>query len=137
MYLTRLVYVSRVCAGFNVSDIEGILAAAKEYNAKQCITGMLCFTPEYFLQCLEGGRANVNKLYQRILLDERHSDILLLDYQEIKERDFPEWSMGYIPNNKITNEINLKYSGGRDFNPYEMRGESCTAMMKALANSSR
>tara|TARA_Y100001951_G_scaffold21856_1_gene16832 strand:+ start:3806 stop:4006 length:201 start_codon:yes stop_codon:yes gene_type:complete len=47
----------------------------------------------YFLQCLEGSRSNVNKIYHRILNDKRHRDPIILDYQEIEARDFSAWEM--------------------------------------------
>lgn len=132
MFLTRLVYTSTITKDFSAEDIEKILLTARENNTSNSVTGMLCFNSKYFLQCLEGGRSNVNKTYHKILNDKRHSDIIMLDYKEICMRDFDEWAMGYIPESKLTRPVNIKYSGTPNFNPYEMLGESAYKMMLSL-----
>ena len=132
MFLVRLVYASRVSGNFKQGDIESILAAARRNNSKSCVTGLLCFNQEFFLQCLEGSRSQVNKTYHNILNDPRHSDIVMLDYKEINQRDFSEWHMGYVPTSSLTHDINTRFSGTEHFDPYEMSGESARQMMVAL-----
>ncbi|MFY8273894.1 BLUF domain-containing protein [Pseudoalteromonas sp. SSDWG2] len=134
MYLIRLIYASRVQDNFNTDDVAQILEASRKNNRKADITGLLCFNHKYFLQCLEGSRARVNSLYQRILHDQRHQDILLLSYGEVAERHFSNWSMGYIPETAITRDVALRFSGKGEFNPYEMTGPSAHAMMVELAH---
>ncbi len=135
MFLVRLVYVSEVTEGFGDDDIKQILEVARIKNSEAGVTGMLCFHRNYFLQCLEGGRKEVNSIYQRILRDNRHSNILLLDYQEIQEREFTNWTMGYMPESSLTSSINMRFSGTPEFTPYEMAGESCHRMMVQLRDS--
>ncbi|WP_440903029.1 BLUF domain-containing protein [Catenovulum sp. SX2] len=132
MFLTRLVYTSTITDSFSPSDIELILEAARKNNGKRNVTGMLCFSRKYFLQCLEGSRTQVNQIYQKILNDPRHTNIVLLDYQQISHREFSEWSMSYIPESSLTSALSLKYSGASTFNPYEMSGESAHEMMLLL-----
>ncbi len=134
MFLVRLIYVSEVVNAFDESDVQQILAAARKNNDKLGVTGMLCFHNHYFLQCLEGARSEVNKIYQEILKDPRHFNIVLLEYKEIAAREFDAWSMGYVPESKLIKKINLKYSGNDIFSPYEMLGESCHKMMIELKN---
>ena len=69
MFLTRLVYTSKISDVFESSDIENILVTARRENERNNITGMLCFNRKYFLQCLEGSREDVNQTYHRILND--------------------------------------------------------------------
>lgn len=135
MYLVRLVYVSTISEGFSSNDIEDILEIARTKNKAKNITGLLCFSRNIFLQCLEGSRSNVNEAYHRILNDPRHMKIIMLDYKEIIEREFGEWSMGYIPESCLTAPVNLKYSGNDLFNPYEMSGESTQRLMVELKNT--
>jgi len=135
MYLTRLVYTSTISGDFKSDDIEVILEEARHHNNKANVTGMLCFNRKYFLQCLEGSRSAVNKTYHKILNDKRHSNIIMLDYKEIDFREFSNWSMGYLPESSLTEPINLKYSGNRDFSPYDMTGDSAHLMMLALKDS--
>ena len=65
------------------------------------VTGLLCFNTTHFLQCLEGSRSAVNATYHRILNDTRHKNIIMLNYCEIFEREFENWSMGYIPYSRL------------------------------------
>ncbi|MDP2636511.1 MULTISPECIES: BLUF domain-containing protein [unclassified Pseudoalteromonas] len=132
MFLTRLIYASRITESFSNSSIEHIIRKASEDNVKNHITGMLCFNSNYFLQCLEGARTQVNQTYKRILNDERHTDITLLYYDEIAVRDFADWSMGYVPSSSLSSSINLKFSGCTDFNPYKISGDGAFKMMLEL-----
>ncbi|MEC8428022.1 MAG: BLUF domain-containing protein [Pseudomonadota bacterium] len=132
MFLVRLVYTSEVVRPIADSEIERILLAARANNQNLGLTGMLCFHRKYFLQCLEGSRTQVNKMYRTILKDERHTNIVLLDYQEIVAREFDSWTMGYMPESTLTEAINMKFSGTKEFTPYEMLGESCHQMMIEL-----
>lgn len=135
MYLVRLVYTSTIVDGFSSSEIESILESARRNNLKSSVTGLLCFDRNLFLQCLEGSRTAVNKIYHQILNDPRHSNIIMLDYKEIIEREFSEWNMGYIPQSSLTKPINLQFSGTPQFSPYEMSGESAHQLMLALKNT--
>lgn len=132
MYLVRLIYKSKVREGFDPKDIETILNKARVNNAKKNVTGLLCFNKKHFLQCLEGSRKVVNDVYHKILNDERHSDIILLNYSEIEEREFDEWSMAYMPQSSLTSPLNLKYSGTPNVDPYEISGESAYRLICAL-----
>jgi hypothetical protein len=96
---------------------------------------MLCFSNEYFLQCLEGSRTAVNNTYQQILNDKRHHNVIMLNYTQIPEREFETWSMGYVPQSQLTELLNLKYSGNIDFNPFKMSGESAHLLILTLKTS--
>ncbi len=135
MYLVRLVYVSAISEDFEPDDLNQILESAKKHNRKNHVTGLLGFNRKIFLQCLEGSRARVNETYHRILKDPRHDKIIMLDYKEIVEREFDDWSMGFIPESSMTSMVNLRFSGDDTFNPYDMSGESAHRLMVALKDS--
>jgi hypothetical protein len=132
MFLVRLIYTSKTNDDFGPEDIGNILEKARINNAKKDVTGLLCFNNKFFLQCLEGSRTAVNETYHDILNDKRHSDIIMLSYTEVIEREFEQWSMGYMPESSLTKPLNLKYSGTAHFDPYEMSGESAHRLMLAL-----
>lgn len=135
MHLIRLLYASKISSRFTGdNDIEHILSCSKENNPVINISGILCYSNDYFLQCLEGSRINVNLLYHKILLDQRHTEPAILKYDEIHQRDFTEWGMAYLPPKKITGDIIMRYSGEKRFNPYQMSGESCYQLLKELSN---
>jgi len=133
MFLVRLVYASTINPGITPTDIEGLLNKAKSHNASVDVTGLLLFNQNYFLQCLEGSRSRVNAIYHQILNDHRHSKIILLDYREVSEREFGEWSMGYIPEIALTTPVNLKYSSSKSFDPYNMSGPSAHKLLVHLS----
>ena len=51
---------------------------------------------------------------------------------EVDEREFNDWSMGYIPPAKFSEAFVTKFSGEKDFNPYNMNGDRCHKLLKAL-----
>ena len=133
MHLVRLIYASTKTPSFKPSDIEDILESARKFNTQNDVTGMLCFNRNFFLQCIEGGRTAVNMTYQKILKDPRHDHVVILGYEEIIYRDFNQWSMAYVPEQMVTDDINLRYSKSKTFDPYSMNGESATLMMLEMS----
>jgi hypothetical protein len=130
--LVRLLYASRaVDAG--PEAIESILAQSREFNPANGITGVLCYGNGVFLQCLEGGRVEVNELYRRIVGDARHRDVTLLQYDEILERRFGGWSMGQVNLSKSNQAQLLKYSERLELDPYALSGKVSLALLEDLA----
>ncbi len=66
------------CGGRPATSWSRILRKSKANNPALGITGVLCFSEGIFLQVLEGGRSAVNRLYNRIAADPRHTDVELL-----------------------------------------------------------
>jgi hypothetical protein len=94
--MIRLIYVSQARRDLTEADLENILASARRHNTPLNITGILISHPNGFMQCLEGERAGVEKVYAAILCDPRHSNIKTLSYDEIDQRLFPEWAMAHV-----------------------------------------
>jgi len=107
----RLIYFSHASKGTSLQDVQEILETARKFNADAGITGKLCFATQYFLQVIEGPRLEINRLYNRILRDERHQDLVLIGYEETNERLFAGWEMDYAP---MTDEINQLISSEDD-----------------------
>lgn len=133
MYLVRLIYASRAAEGFGVEDINDILEVSRVKNAKAGLTGLLCFDSHNFLQCLEGARSEVNHIYHRILMDDRHTSPLLLQYGETHEREFDEWEMAYVGLVPENQRKLLKFGARGDFNPFAMSGDSAFAFLRSIA----
>ncbi|MBU2972323.1 BLUF domain-containing protein [Pseudoalteromonas sp. C2R02] len=129
MFLVRIVYASTISDDFQAEDIDNILQKSRINNAKKHVTGLLCFNRNFFLQCLEGSRTEVNKIYHRILNDPRHNNITLLNYEDITEREFSNWDMAYLPISDVISPLIIRYSGTKEFNPYKMSGESSHRLM--------
>jgi Sensors of blue-light using FAD len=93
---------------------------------------VLCFSEGIFLQVLEGGRSAVNKLYNRIASDPRHSDVELLCYEEIGERRFAGWSMGQVNMSRLNPGLLLKYSERATLDPFTVSGQVSMALFHEL-----
>lgn len=96
MDLVRLIYTSTITEQFEVDDIARILKVAQVKNKALNVTGLLSFNRQFFLQCLEGTRQDVNQIYHKIATDPRHKKPEIIDYQEIPHREFDSWNMGYL-----------------------------------------
>ena len=135
MFPVRLIYASTVADCCDPEDIEHILEVAREHNPARDITGMLCFTTDYFLQCLEGPRTAVNHLYQMILADRHHEEVVLLEYSEITGRMFEDWSMAYLAPPGLDQSLLRTYFREGVFNPYALDSASSYALIKDLGDS--
>ena len=93
---------------------------------------MLPTIPAELRSSLEGGRAPVNRLYNRIAADPRHTDVLLLTYEEIAERRFAGWSMGQVHMSRLNPAMLLKYSETATLDPYAVSGAATAALFEEM-----
>ncbi len=132
MSLVRLIYASRFSARLSADQLRSILRQSRENNPKNCITGVLCYGPGLFLQCLEGPRLAVNVLYGKIVNDSRNKEVTLLEYAEIDERAFEKWSMAYARADDLTESLILKFSPLRSFDPFAMSSKQALGFVREL-----
>ncbi len=130
--LVRLMYASRAVPAVDQEELLAILKKSKTNNHKSGVTGALCFSEGIFLQVLEGGRNAVNQLYNRIACDARHTDVVLLNYDEIEERRFSGWSMGQVNMHRMNPALLLKYSECSRLDPYCVSGKVSMALFEEL-----
>ncbi|MGS5088616.1 BLUF domain-containing protein [Hydrogenophaga sp. A37] len=130
--LVRLLYVSRAIDKDCAKTIESVLETSRAHNMGNGITGVLCYGGGIFLQAIEGGRSAVNTLYNHIAADQRHTDVVLLHYEEISERRFGGWTMGQVNLSKLNTSIVLKYSERPEFDPYGVSGKVSLALLEEL-----
>ena len=133
MNLVRLIYASRFTEHVGPNDIQAILSVSRENNQKNDITGVLCYDPNFFLQCLEGDRKNVSILYNAIVHDHRHKDVVILEFSEIESRVYENWSMAYVRLDELTTPILEKYETDSVFDPYHMKSEKVLDFIKEIA----
>lgn len=94
MPFTQLIYVSDLVQR-NEAELGSIVEAAVRHNRKDQITGMLLYSEGNFLQVLEGPKEAVHATYRRISKDKRHQNLMLIAEEEVAQRQFADWSMGY------------------------------------------
>jgi hypothetical protein len=130
--LVRLLYASRATAAVTQEIIESILQSSRRHNPELGITGVLCHGGDVYMQVLEGGRAAVNEIYNKIVRDERHREVMLLYYVEVSERHFAGWTMGQVNLAKVNPSTLLKYSDRPVLDPFATSGRASMALLEEL-----
>lgn len=131
--LVRLIYASRVSSAVSAEEIREILDSSQRNNPGKGLTGLLCFNANIFVQALEGPRGEVNALYNRLVADSRHKDVMLLDFAEISMRSYSSWSMGWAGAQQVNRELFLKYSASDRFDPFSMSAEQISGLLLELS----
>jgi hypothetical protein len=95
--LEHLIYASVAASPFGAPQLAELLQKSRTSNERLGLTGMLlhCDRDGSFFQVLEGEPAATEQLFQKILLDKRHSHVTLIIREPIVERSFADWSMGF------------------------------------------
>ncbi|HSH74350.1 MAG TPA: BLUF domain-containing protein [Longimicrobiales bacterium] len=132
--LVRLLYASRAVDPIDAKMLEAILEQSRAYNKAHGITGVLCAYEDGngFLQVLEGARDEINRLYNSIVRDTRHQDVVLLSYEEIGERRFANWRMGRIDLACVNPSTLLRYSERAVLDPTTLSAKSALALLEEL-----
>jgi hypothetical protein len=130
--LVRLLYASRSAAPLTASLVDSLLEKSRANNPRQGITGILCFSEDLFIQVLEGGRDEVCELFNAIVRDDRHRNVRILIYEEIRERRFGGWTMGQVNIAKVNASLLLKYSEKAALNPFAGSGRASLKLLDEL-----
>jgi hypothetical protein len=130
--LVRLLYASQAVGVVDATTINAILQQSRRCNPASGITGVLCHSERLYLQLVEGGREQINRLYARILGDTRHTGVTLLHYEEISERRYAGWTMGQTNLDKLNSGTLLRYSALPEFDPFVLSGKSSLALVDEL-----
>ena len=135
--LVRLLYASRATNDLDDRVIDSILEESRANNLDRGITGVLCVdqTNKVFLQVLEGSRDAVNSLYRGLISDPRHTDVMLLDFAEIAERNFSSWRMGSVDLVKVNLSTILRFSEAPALDPFKMPGAAALSLIEELTNT--
>jgi hypothetical protein len=91
----QLAYVSTASKPMKRSDLLELLERAREINRERHVTGLLLYQGGHFVQILEGERETVRALFAHIAHDPRHFHVTELFEQELEQRHYAEWSMGF------------------------------------------
>lgn len=95
--MLSLIYSSVATDTFDDADLAALLAQSRTANERNDVTGMLLFRNGYFLQLLEGPDAAVRAKMATIKNDTRHTKVTMLLEELVEERQFPEWTMAFVP----------------------------------------
>ncbi len=99
-----LLYISQSDTEMDEQSLTQIVNVARENNQPVGITGCLLYQNGYFMQLLEGGREDVLKLMERVILDPRHKNVQIVAQGNEHRRLFVDWSMGFQDMSRIEYE---------------------------------
>ena len=95
----QILYCSRnTLCGTGAEDkaqLDSILRSSRINNGRVGVTGALFYNTVFFAQVLEGSFAQVQRVFERLQMDPRHSDLVVLQSGFTGQRDFPDWSMAF------------------------------------------
>lgn len=91
----QLAYVSTASSAMRRADLLELLERAREVNREKGVTGLLLYQGGHFLQVLEGEQDTVRALFAHIAHDPRHFRVTELFEQQLDQRQYAEWSMGF------------------------------------------
>ncbi|RYY90109.1 MAG: BLUF domain-containing protein [Chitinophagaceae bacterium] len=111
--LRRIFYVSRADASTDSATVKDIVFRSQRNNRQKDVTGVLAHSGRHFAQVLEGTADNLAVLRDKIGLDKRHTDVTVLFDEPISKRDYAEWSMGFLYDAALSDEIEQALSDSR------------------------
>jgi hypothetical protein len=110
--MIHLIYVSKAVEEMSDEDLLFLLEQSRSRNQKQHITGMLLYLNGTFIQVLEGAEKDVNEIYDAIVKDVRNTGNIVIKKEEISERTFPDWTMGF---KHLTRDTTVNVAGYTEF----------------------
>lgn len=130
----QMAYVSNVAQGVSVQDCQEIAARSEVNNARDGVTGCLMLYDGWFVQVLEGAVGAVNRIYARIIADQRHVYPTILGADFIHARNFPVWRMRlvHIQNSERVTHVIRRYNASTAFDPMALDRLGCVAMLCEL-----
>ena len=117
--MIRLTYASTALKEWSEEELLKLLEDCRKNNGAKNITGILLYAKGTFFQVLEGDEATVSSVYAMIEKDKRHKEVTLIQKENITERAFPYWSMGFdkIDSKELSNMDGLNDFFEHDFTP--------------------
>ena len=93
--LERLIYVSNAAEKLRMSDVVRIIRASDALNRRDGVSGVLLYSDQRFMQCIEGTVAGVQDVYWRIVNSTAHHGIVEMFNGTANARRFENWQWAY------------------------------------------
>jgi hypothetical protein len=136
MIIVRLTYYSRNridrSLGSAHDRIHDILIESVTNNRRDDITGALIHDDRWFAQALEGPETIVSATFERILRDDRHSDVRLIKMQPVPERRFAAWWMACVARGDDNADLFRHHCESECFDPRLMRPDRLGDLIEAV-----
>ena len=115
-----------------LAQLRDIVSSSQRNNARVGITGFLIFDKTWFIQILEGDRANVSETYNRIARDRRHSGLNIVNVRDVEKRSFPNWTMGSAVRSPEVQGVYLQHGISGQLDPVRLRSAQVIELALAL-----
>lgn len=93
--MLSITYLSSAVEQWSDDELEELLRHARGTNATVEVTGMLLYSGGNFIQTLEGPDEAVDAIMAKVEDDPRHQGVLVVRREEVADRLFSGWSMGF------------------------------------------
>lgn len=103
--LVQIIYTSNATTCFSQKQLVNLLAKARKNNHSLNISGMLVYDDGFFIQVLEGPENDVDALFTCIEKDPKHCNVRLLLRQQLTEKEYDEWSMGFVDTADLNKQV--------------------------------
>ena len=114
-------------------QLSAILSKSNGNNRRENITGALMFDDLWFTQALEGERDAVWRTYARILEDERHRGVTVIDARAVETRLFGNWWMGLAQRNDATEQAFARSGFPGRLDPQTLSVDRILGLMSEIA----
>ncbi|MBQ4804936.1 BLUF domain-containing protein [Aquimarina sp. MMG015] len=101
-------YVSTASRFLTNSDINELFEFVKINNNSLNITGILMYSDGNFFQILEGEKTLIKDLFQNILADSRHYDVIKIFDHEMIQPSFSKYNSSFTTINRKSEHLELK-----------------------------
>jgi len=115
--LSSLVYQSKADKNLTAEMIELLIKKSIVQNKCNQVSGLLFYEHPFFFQVLEGPEEYINQLLKKILSDSRHTDLVVLSNETIKNRKYPTLGMHYL-------NLEMLKKGNTSINEYRIENNS-------------
>lgn len=93
--MLSITYLSAASSALTPDALAHLVGQARASNAALGITGILVYSAGTFVQTIEGPQAAVSELYDRIVTDARHTEIIEVWRETTMRRTFSTWTMAF------------------------------------------
>ncbi len=94
--MNSLIYTSQANILFSKSELQKLVSNSQRKNTCRSITGYLYFREDIFLQYLEGQPEDLERVFEKISDDDRHNILNVINFYQLTDRLFPQWTMRLI-----------------------------------------
>lgn len=90
-----ILYISTMKIQQSKEEIKEMLKLFQKRNNENGISGLMLYHDRNVIQCIEGNKENLYRLYNNISNDKRHYNIIKIIDKNITTRNFINWDLNF------------------------------------------